>query len=165
MRDIKSLTSFEIRTIIEQYWAGENLPALADAFGIDRIQLFNLKNENREMWEGIEQNIILSEIRSLIREDAREELSDCDAARVNLCFFLLRFFVSRSRPVFPYRDFLVDHALRVKNYEQYGEYSFSEHLEIQVLEDAKDAVATFENDFGIVLLESPLVRGRTEYHV
>lgn len=164
MKDISTLTPFEMRTIVERHWAGESLPNLADAFHIDRVQLFNFKNENRRLWAGIEHNITESEIRSLIHQDARAELSDRDATRVQLCFFLLRHIPKRGARALPYRDFIVENMLR---FNDPGKEQIFERAEIDTLEDAKAAVATFENQLGITLLETPpysTYKERSIYH-
>ena len=158
-----NLTPFQLRTIVERHWAGESLPILADEFHIDRVQLFSFKNEHRQMWAGIEHNITQSHIRSLIHADARAELSDSDAARVQLCFFLLRDIPSRSARAFPYRDFIVENALRFKHDDPEKQQVF-ERAEIESLDDAKAAVATFETQLGITLLESPH-RKEKQYYV
>lgn len=167
MNDINTLTPFEIRNIVERHWAGESLPTLADAFHINRVQLFNFKNENTRMWAGIEHNIVKSEIRSLIHADARAELSDRDAARVQLCFFLLRHLPSRGARALPYRDFIVENVLRFTHDDPDKQHLF-ERTEIDQLDDAKEAVATFETQLGITLLETPPhphTGERTMYHV
>lgn len=167
MNDVSTLTPFEIRTIVERHWAGESLPNLADEFHIDRVKLFNFRNENRQLWAGIEHNITQSEIRSLIHQDARAELSDRDTARVQLCFYLLRHLPKRNTRTFPYRDFIVENALRFTHDDPDRQLVF-ERAEIETLEDAKEAVATFENQLGITLLETPPhphTGERTQYHV
>ena len=167
MNTILNLTPFQLRTIVERYWIGESLPALADAFHIDRVQLFNFKNENASMWAVIEHNIVQSEIRSLIHRDARATLSDRDAARVQLCFFLLRHIPRRSARALPYRDFIVENALRFKH-DDPDKKALFERAEIHQMTDAKAAVATFEEHIGVILLETPPHPHngeRTPYHV
>ena len=167
MNTVLNLTPFEIRTIVERHWAGESLPSLADEHHIDRIELFNFRNENRQMWAGIEQNIVQSEIRSLIQSDARAELNDKDAARVQLCLYLLRHLPQRSARALPYRNFVVENVRRFKH-DDPDKQSVFEKAEIETLEDAKEAVATFENQLGISLLETPehpTTLERSIYHV
>lgn len=162
MNDINTLTPFEVRTLIEQHWAGESLPTLADAFHIDRVQLFNFKNENRQLWAGIEHNITVSKTRSLIHQDAQARLTERDAARINLCFFLLRDIPQRSARALPYRDFIVENALRFTHHDPEKQRVF-ERAEIETLTDAKAAVATFETQLGITLLESPFRKDQQYY--
>ena len=167
MNTILNLTPFDIQTIVERHWACESLPSLADEFNIDRVQLFNFKNENKQMWAAIEHNITQSEIRSLVLSDARAELSDSDTARVPQCFFLLRDLPSRGARALPYRDFIVENALKFKHTDPEKQSVF-ESAEIDNLDDAKAAVETFENQIGVTLLETPPHSHngeRTMYHV
>ena len=167
MNTILNLTPFQVQTIIERYWAGESLPSLADEFQIDRVQLFNFKNENRRMWTAIEQNITQSHIRSLVHGDARVLLDDRDTARVQLCMFLLKNIPRVGTRALPYRDFIVDNTLRFAHSDPEKQSVF-ERAEIDNLDDAKAAVATFESHIGVTLLETPAhphTGERTKYHV
>lgn len=167
MNDVSRLTPFEIRTIVERHWAGESLPSLADAFHIDRIKLFNFKNENRQMWAGIENNITQSHIRSLIHIDARVELNDRDTARVQLCMYILKNIPRVGTRAFPYRNFIVENTLRFTHHDTEKQSVF-ERAEIHDIDDAKAAVATFESHIGVTLLETPphpTTLERTIYHV
>ena len=163
MNDVSKLTPFETRTIVERHWAGESLPTLADEFNLDRVQLFNFKNENQRLWAGIEHNITQSEIRSLIHQDARAELSDQDTARVSLCLFLLRHIPKLQARALPYRDFIVEHVLRFRHNDPEKAKVF-ERAKINHIGDAKAAVETFETQLGITLLESPS-RKEQQYYV
>ena len=165
MNDVSTLTPFTIRTIVERHWAGESLPNLADEYHIDRVQLFMFKNEKKLMWAGIEHSIAQSEIRRLIHADARAELSTRDTARVNFCFYLLRHLPQRGARALPYRDWIVENALRFNHHDPEKQQAF-DRSEIHQLDDAKEAVATFEKHLGITLLETPHKPGeRTMYHV
>ena len=167
MNDVSTLTPFQIRTIIERHRAGEALPEIADSLHFDRVQLFNFKNENTLLWAEIEKNIVQSEIRSLIHKEARAELSDRDAARAQICFFLLRHIPSRGARALPYRDFIVENAMRFTHHDPEKQRVF-ERAKINTLKDAKAAVATFEKQLGITLLETPAhphTGERSIYHV
>ena len=87
MIEIHTLSPFTIRYIVSRYWEGESLPRIADSLNIDRIKLFNFKNQNTAMWNAVENSIIQSEIRSHIHTDARAKLSDKDTARVKSLLF------------------------------------------------------------------------------
>ena len=155
MIEIHTLSPFRIRTLVKRYWSGESLPKIADSLNIDRIKLFNFKNQNTSMWTAIENSIIASEIRSHIHTDARKSLSDRDTARVSLCFLLMRDIPKRGLRALPYRDFIVENLVRFDNNKTHrSEVSF-ESAEIHQTHDAKEAVATFETHTGITLLESP----------
>ena len=154
MTEVHSLSPFTIRYIVSRYWEGESLPSIADSLNIDRIKLFNFKNQNTAMWNAVENSIIQSEIRSHIHTDARAKLSDKDTARVNLCFFLMRDIPKRGLHALPYRDFIVENLMRFNHNDTEKQHVF-EQAEIHQLTDAKAAVATFENQLGISLLESP----------
>ena len=167
MKTILNLTPFQLQKIVERHWSGESLPSLADEYHIDRVQLFNFKTENRLMWKGIENNIIQSEIRSLIHADERDELSDRDNARVQLCMFLLKNLPQRGTRAYPFRDYIVENMMRFKNDDTDKKHLFH-RAEIDQLEDAKAAVALFETHFNVTLLESPPHRTtlqRSIYHV
>ena len=60
MIEIHTLSPFTIRYIVSRYWSGESLPSIADSLNIDRIKLFNFKNQNTAMWNAIENSIIAS---------------------------------------------------------------------------------------------------------
>ena len=163
---ILNLSPFQLQTIVERHWAGESLPRLADEYNINRVELFNYKNENRRLWAEIEQNSTRSEIRNLLNRDARANLSDRDTARVSLCMFLLKHIPQRGTRPLPYRNFIVETVLRFNHDDPEKQVTF-EHAEIHNIDDAKAAVKTFEQHVGVSLLETPAhphSLERTPYH-
>lgn len=159
MRIPQTLTPLELRGIIDREFKGELLPLIADSLQIDRVKLFNFKNENRQMWTEIKDQIIQSEISKLTYKDAAPSFSDKDNARITVVQWFLKRLTMIGTKGTPFKDFIIEHIMLTPQLAIYPGFKqlhpYYDAAEINSIDDAKEAVATYERNLGITLAESP----------
>lgn len=171
MKQLSRFSPFQIEKIIERHIIdGESLPKIADSVNIDRITLFNFKNEYKSDWESVEKSLTQDIIHDLIRKDQQVELSEQDTVRINLCLYMMKYVAQNRRFSMIHRDRVIEYMIYLPkraNFDKTELYQVFQKAGIESIEDAKETVETFEKHTGLILPESPPhpTNGKGPYHV
>ena len=112
-----NLSKTEMMNICKRYRDGTALPLIADADEIDRVHLFNHRNENRQLWQEIDELCQTRDDRLFEQTSYKASLPPehkaRDRVRAGLILQFLRrnkiIGVSNRRLIYPSREFIISH--------------------------------------------------------